>query len=104
MISRKTGFFSAFLVMSLLSPLAQAQMMGKGKGGPGGMMPPGMQSQMKILHDPEVTLNVTETADGVTITWTSKNKEKVVALKELAQKMKAMHALQMKQVPPAPTK
>lgn len=68
--------------------------------GMGGM--PGMQGMAALLRDPDVKLSLTETPDGVTIQWSSKNPEKAKSLKEMAKRMKAVHEAQMQGAPSTP--
>jgi hypothetical protein len=44
------------------------------------------------MHDPEVKMSVTDTADGFSVKWSSSNPDKAAALKKMGAHMKSMHA------------
>jgi hypothetical protein len=95
----KSKIFLVSLIFDFLflGTVASAQMMGRGHSD--GSMCPGATGQAGLMRDPDVKMVVTETADGVSIGWSSKNPEKAKALKEMAQRMKTMHSQQLEVQP-----
>ena len=86
-------------IWSIASTGSAQEQMGDGnamkggmKGGPGMMNCPMMGEDMGLMQDPDVKMNVTNTADGIIVKWTSTSPDEVAALKKMGRTMASMHA------------
>jgi hypothetical protein len=94
MKTRYAIFSVALLHGIFTASWAGAQMMGSGMNA--AIMCPGFQGNSGLMRDPSVSFAVQERSDGFTVEWTSKDPEKVKALKRMAQQMRLAHADQLK--------
>jgi hypothetical protein len=86
-VSAAAGTVNAQGQMPSNSPMKGGMMNGQGMSSC-----PMMSEDMGLMHDPEVKMSVTDTADGFSVKWSSSNPDKAAALKKMGAHMKSMHA------------
>ena len=107
MKSRILRVMVAFGALSLAAGTVSAQgQMSNNSQMKGGMMNgqgmsscPMMSEDAGLMHDPDVKMSVTDTADGLTVKWTSSNPAKAAALKKMGSHMKLMHSQEPSSAP-----
>ena len=101
-MNSKICLTSAIIAITLLAPASAHAQMGGGMRGDG--MCQGMGANAGLMHDPDVTLKVVETQDGVSFQWTSTKADKVRALQDMGKAMESRHKEMMQRTPSARTK